>query len=163
MTGFVSFVVVFSLLVFAHEFGHFVVAKILGVRVEEFGFGYPPRLLKLATWRGTVVSLNALPVGGFVRMNEDDPTVEGSLATKSRGVRTSVYVAGACMNAVLAAILYSVTFMIGALVAVEGPGAGVYYVASGSPAEMAGLRVGDTMVSIDAQMVEDIEHAVALI
>lgn len=163
MTGFVSFVVVFSLLVFAHEFGHFVVAKILGVRVEEFGFGYPPRLLKLGTWRGTVVSLNALPVGGFVRMNEDDPTVEGSLATKSRGVRTSVYVAGACMNVVLAAILYSVTFMIGALVAVEGPGAGVYYVASGSPAERAGLTVGDTMVSIDAQMVEDIEQAVALI
>ena len=61
MIGLVSFIVMFGLLVFAHELGHFVVAKAFGVRVQEFGFGYPPRLLKLGTWRGTVLSVNLLP------------------------------------------------------------------------------------------------------
>lgn len=163
MIGLVSFIVMFGLLVFAHELGHFVVAKAFGVRVQEFGFGYPPRLLKLGTWRGTVLSLNLLPLGGFVRMGEDDPTVEGSLATKSRGTRAAVYVAGTIMNLVLAAVLYSATFTVGALVTVEGPGAGIYYVAPRSPADMAGLRPGDTIVSVDSQMVEDVQHAVELI
>jgi len=163
MIGFVSFVVMFSLLVFAHEFGHFAVAKLLDVRVEEFGFGYPPRLAKLGTWRGTTLSLNLLPLGGFVRMGEDDPTIEGSLATKSRRVRAAVYVAGTVMNVVLAVVLYSATFMVGALVAVEGPGAGVYYVAPGSPADLADVRVGDTMVSVDGQVIEEVQDAVDLI
>ena len=163
MVSFASFAAVFSLLIFVHEFGHFLVAKILGVRVEEFGFGYPPRLLKLGTWRGTLLSLNLLPVGGFVRMAEHDPSVEGSLAAKSRSARLAVYMAGTMMNVVLAAVLYSVTFAVGALVAVEGPGAGIYYVAPRSPADMAGLRAGDTIVSIDAQVVDDVHRAVELI
>lgn len=161
--GFLSFVAVFSLLVFAHELGHFVVAKLAGVKVDEFGFGYPPRLLKLGTWRGTAVTLNLIPIGGFVRMSEDDPSVEGSLARKSRGVRALVFVSGALMNVVLAAVLFSVTFMMGTLVPVEGaPGAGVYYVAPDSPAEAAGLRPGDTILSINGQEVTDIQRAIDL-
>jgi len=163
MIGFASFVIVFSLLIFAHEFGHFVVAKMMGVRVEEFGFGYPPRLLKLGTWHGTLLSLNLLPLGGFVRMGEDDPSLEGNLATKSRGARAAVYVAGTVMNVLLAVVLYSVTFAVGALVAVEGPGAGIYYVAPQSPADTIGLRAGDNIVSLDGYVVEDVERAVELI
>jgi len=163
MTGFVSFIVVFSLVILVHELGHFIVAKMVGARVEEFGFGYPPRLLKLCTWRGTLLSLNLLPIGGFVRMGEDDPTVEGSLATKSRGARTAVYMAGTVMNLVLAVVLYSSTFVIGAPEPFEGPGAGIYYVAPQSPADVAGLRPGDTIVSIDDQTVENVQHAVKLI
>ncbi len=163
MVGFASFVVLFSVLVFVHEFGHFIVAKLSGVRVEEFGFGYPPRLLKLGQWRETTISLNLLPVGGFVRMSEDDPTVEGSLASKSRTARALVHVAGALMNIILAAVLLGVTCVIGTLVPVEGPGAGIYYVAPESPAEMAGLQPGDTIVILNGQTVEDVTQAVEVI
>lgn len=162
MTGFVSFVIMFSLLVFAHEFGHFIVAKLNGVRVEEFGFGYPPRLLTLGSWRGTVISINWLPIGGFVRMSEDDPSVEGSLASKGRTTRALVYVAGALMNVLLAMVLYSVIFMMGTLVPVEGPGAGIYVVAAESPAERAGFRPGDTIVSINGQTIQNVQQAVEL-
>jgi regulator of sigma E protease len=163
MIGFVSFVVMFSLLIFAHEFGHFAVAKLCGVHVEEFGFGYPPRMLKLGTWRGTAISLNWLPVGGFVRMSEDDPTVPGSLASKGPTTRALVYVAGALMNVLLAVVLYSVTFTIGTLVPVQAPGAGIYVVSSNSPAEQAGFRPGDTIISMNGETVRDVQQAVELI
>lgn len=163
MIGFLSFVIVFSLLVFVHEFGHFITAKLAGVRVEEFGFGYPPRLVDLGTWQGTRITLNALPVGGFVRMNEDDPTAEGSLARKSRAVRAIVLAAGALMNLLLAIILYSSSFMLGALTPVEAPGAGIYYVAPQSPAEAAGLRPGDTILEIDGEKIQDVDEAVEII
>ncbi len=163
MLGVISFLVVFSLLVFVHEFGHFITAKLSGVRVDEFGFGYPPRLFTLGTWRGTTITINALPIGGFVRMAEDDPTVEGSLAGKSRGVRALVYTAGALMNVLLAVILYSIVFMAGTPVPYEGPGAGIYLVSPDSPAEAAGLRPGDTIVRIDGEVIDDVEEAVALI
>jgi len=163
MLGFVSFVVVFSLLIFVHEFGHFAVAKLANVRVEEFGFGYPPRLLELGTWRGTKITLNALPVGGFVRMSEDDPTVEGSLAGKGRTVRALVYVAGALMNLALAAVLYISTFMLGALTPVQGPGAGIYYVAPDSPAEQAGFRPGDNIVKVNDEEMHDVKQVVEII
>lgn len=163
MIGFFSFVIVFSLLVFVHEFGHFITAKLAGVRVEEFGFGYPPRLLDLGTWQGTRITLNALPVGGFVRMNEDDPTAEGSLARKSRAVRAIVLAAGALMNLLLAIVLYSSSFMLGALVPVEAPGAGIYYVAPQSPAEAADLQPGDTIVEIDGEKIQDVNKAVEII
>ncbi|HHX44195.1 MAG TPA: RIP metalloprotease RseP [Chloroflexi bacterium] len=161
--GLISFVAVFGLLVLAHELGHFVVAKLAGVKVDEFGFGFPPRLVTLGTWRGTNITINAIPIGGFVRMSEDDPSVEGSLARKGRATRALVFVSGALMNVVLAAVLFTITFMLGTLVPVaDAPGAGVYLVAPGSPAEMAGLRPGDTILSIDGQPVDDVERAIEL-
>ena len=161
--GILSFVVVFSLLIFSHELGHFVAAKLSRVRVDEFGFGYPPRMIKLGQWHETTISLNWLPFGGFVKMSEDDPSTPGSLAGKSRGTRFFVLVAGSVMNLVLALVLFSVTFMIGAPTPYEGPGAGIYYVAPNSPAAQAGMKAGDTIVSIEGQQVVQIEQAVDLI
>jgi regulator of sigma E protease len=163
MSGFLSFIIVFSLMIFVHELGHFLAAKLSKVRVHEFGFGYPPRLLRLFTWQGTEVTLNALPFGGFVRMAEDDPSEEGSLARKGRATRALVYVAGATMNLLLAVALYGATFAMGALTPVQGPGAGIYVVAPGSPAEQVGLLPGDTIVSIDGQAVIAVDDAVSLI
>ena len=163
MVGLVSFIVIFSLLIFVHEAGHFIAAKLVKVRVDEFGFGYPPRLFVLGKWRGTKITLNWLPFGGFVRMSEDDPTVEGSLASKGRTARAFVYVAGALMNVVLAIVLYSITFMLGALTPTEGPGAGIYWVSPESPAEAAGIRPGDTIIVIDGVTVRDVDQAIELV
>lgn len=163
MPGFIWFVIVFGMVVFAHELGHFVVAKLAGVTVTEFGFGYPPRLVRLFRWRETEITLNLLPLGGFVRMAEDDPSAPGSLASKGRATRALVLSAGALMNIVLAVALYSTTYMVGTPVPVEGEGAGVYLVGENSPAEQAGLRPGDTIVAIAGERVRDAEQAKALI
>jgi regulator of sigma E protease len=162
MVNLLSFAVILSLLVFVHEFGHFLAAKLARVRVDEFGFGYPPRLLKLGQWRETAITLNWLPIGGFVRMGEDDPAQPNSLANKRRIVRALVFVAGALMNLLLAAVLFSATFMVGTAVPVEGAGAGVYYVSPNSPADLAGLRPGDTILTMDGVTVESVEQAIAI-
>ncbi len=163
MIGFFAFLIVFSVLILFHEMGHLLAAKAAGVTVEEFGFGYPPRLLTLGHWGGTLLTINALPFGGFVRMNEDDPSVEGSLANKPRWVRALVLGAGSLMNLVLAIILFSATFLLGAPTPVEGPGAGVYAVVPGSPAHQAGIAPGDTLVAIGGVEVQDVDQAIALI
>jgi regulator of sigma E protease len=162
MVNVLSFVVVLSALVFVHEFGHFIVAKLARVRVDEFGFGYPPRLVKIGQWRETAITLNWLPIGGFVRMGEDDPQQPGSLASKRRIVRALVYVAGALMNLLLAAALFSATYMVGAATPVEGPGAGVYFVAPNSPADLAGLYPADTIVSMNGEAVASVDDALRI-
>jgi regulator of sigma E protease len=164
MLEFLAFVAVFSLLVFIHELGHFMAAKRSGVVVHEFGFGFPPRVARLGTWRGTTFSINLLPLGGFVRMAEDDPSEPNSLAAQSRTTRLFVMTAGALMNLFLAAFLFSVSFMFGTLTPVEGrPGVGIYFVAPDSPAQEAGLRPGDNILSIGGETIEEIEDAVVLI
>lgn len=163
MAGPVSFIVVFGLLIFVHELGHLVAAKAAGVAVEEFGFGYPPRLARLGTWGGTDITLNWIPFGGFVRMHEDDPDVPGGLAGRGRLVRALVLSAGALMNLLLAIVLFSVLFVVGALTPVERPGAGIYVVAPNSPAEAAGLQPGDNLLSIAGETINSVDQAVALI
>ena len=63
----VAFIVILSILIFVHEFGHFVVAKKTGIKVEEFGFGFPPRIWGKKIGE-TIYSINALPIGGFVKL-----------------------------------------------------------------------------------------------
>lgn len=145
------FIVVLGVLVFVHELGHFVLAKLWGITVEEFGFGYPPRLFKIAEVNGTAYTVNLLPLGGFVRLaGEEDPTVPGSFASKSRLARATTLMAGSGMNALLGIAIYTAIFTIGAPVpAPEKPGVGIYEVEAGSPAQEAGLRVGDTILKVD--------------
>jgi len=162
--SFVAFVAVFSLVVFVHELGHFLVAKLAGVRVDEFGFGYPPRLLRIAKWGGTEYTINAIPIGGFVRVaGEQDTSDPGSMAQKSPWVRGAFLLAGPTMNVVLATLLFGLSFMMGVFVPVKGPGVGVYAVAPGSPAAQAGLQTGDTILRVDGQevnTVQDLQKAV---
>ena len=143
----VAFLAVIAVLIIAHELGHFFTAKAAGVRVEEFGLGYPPRLLSLK--RGpTTYSLNAIPLGGFVKMaGEEDPKVPDSLASKSIGTRLLVLSAGSIMNALLPLLLFSMAFMIPHDIVVGQ--VLVEEVAPGSPAEMAGIEAGDTIISIN--------------
>lgn len=150
----ITFVIMLVILVVAHELGHFITAKARGVTVLEFGIGFPPRIWGIKRG-GTIYSINALPLGGFVKLaGEEDPRVEGSLAGKGYGTRILVLSAGSLMNLLLPLILFSVAFMlphniITAPVTIET-------VAVGSPAEAAGMKVGDTILSINGKTINNI-------
>jgi regulator of sigma E protease len=159
MDGNIAFVVILSLLIFVHELGHFLTAKLSGVRVEEFGFGYPPRMIKLGTWQGTILSLNWLPIGGFTRMGEDNPEQLDGLANKGRGTRALVFTAGSLMNLALALLINITVPLFGVWDQSGQPGAGIYSVARQSPAAVAGLRPGDNIVRLDGQVVPNVEDA----
>jgi len=149
-----AFLAVLAVLILAHELGHFITARISGVKVEEFGIGFPPRLLSIK--RGeTMYSLNAIPLGGFTKMaGEEDPSVPGSLAGKSTGVRLLVLSAGSIMNALLPLILLTMAFMIphdfvvGEVAVVE--------VVADSPAAVAGIEPGDVFLEVNGQPVRNI-------
>jgi len=155
-------IVVLGVLILSHEFGHFIVAKKSGVRVDEFGFGFPPRLFSF-TKGETTYSLNLLPFGGFVKIFGENPDEESlighdnsrSLTSKSRPVQAAVLVAGVVCNLLLAWILLSVGFMVGMPVSTQGgfvtSGDTRLIITSinpGSPAELAGLKPGDQIVSL---------------
>lgn len=192
---------VFGICVLVHEFGHFITAKWAGIRVEEFGLGFPPRIVGFrkrdsggweVIWLGgkrnaedsydtgkqtpfsgtsggystpyaetekhhTIYSLNFLPIGGFVRMPGENGDVNDesgnydpqSFAAKSAGKRIIVLVAGVTMNVILAMILFTIAYSLGEPTYPSTIG----NVVQGSPAAMAGLRPGDTIISVNSQAV----------
>jgi len=143
----VAGVVVLSVLVIVHELGHFIMAKATGVWVEEFGVGFPPRLYG-KKWGETIYSINWIPFGGFNKLpGEVDPTVPKALAARSHGVRMLVISGGILMNLLLPFVLLSVAYMVPHNI-VNGQVV-VEQVAPGSPAEMAGIKAGDTIISVD--------------
>ncbi len=150
----ISFITIIIFIIFIHEAGHFVAAKLSGVRVEEFGFGFPPRLLSVK-WGETVYSLNLLPLGGFVRMaGEEDPSEPRSLAGKSVATRLLVLSAGSLMNALAPILLFALSFMIPQNVIVGQ--VTVSEIAPASPAEEAGLEPGDIILEMNGRSVENL-------
>lgn len=139
-----AFVLILTPIVFIHELGHFVAARLSNIRVDEFGLGFPPRAVKLFERNGTIYSLNWIPLGGFVRpAGEDDPTVEGGLAASSKRARFFVLVAGAVANFIFAIAVFWLAFVI-------GPSAvAISEVSENSPAEAAGLQAEDIFVAIN--------------
>jgi regulator of sigma E protease len=160
-----AFVLVLVILVLVHELGHFVAAKLSGITVEEFGIGFPPRVASV-TWRGTRYSINAIPLGGFVKMLGEDGegdadrmrerglsaaaverAMAGAFNRKPIWLRVVVLVAGVVMNFILAVFLYTVAFLqpvpdhVGPMT--------VTSVQPSSPAAKAGLKVGDLIVGVD--------------
>lgn len=145
-------------LIVAHEFGHFVAAKVLGVRVEEFGIGYPPRAFHIATIGETEYTLNWLPFGGFVRLFGEDAEAARaprSLSNASRGVQAIILIAGVTMNVVVAWALFTGALISGVPRPVdaqseEGRRAAlvVSSVVAASPADVAGVQTGDKLSAV---------------
>lgn len=118
--SFLVFLVIFSILILVHEFGHFYAARRAGVKVEEFGMGLPPRMKGLWTDKsGTLYSLNWIPFGGFVRMFGEDSADEkmvykdGSFASKGIFARVIIILAGVLMNFLLGYLILVLLFSVG--------------------------------------------------
>jgi len=150
----VIFVAILFFLVTCHELGHYLASRRAGIIVEEFGIGFPPRLFSVKRGQ-TIYSINLIPVGAFVRpTGEDDPTVEGGLASKGPWTRMGVYAAGPLVNVVLAFVFISAFYMgVVTTRVTDNQGIMVHSVAAGSAAEEAGIQAGDVIVQIDDTLV----------
>ncbi|HEY80529.1 MAG TPA: PDZ domain-containing protein [Anaerolineae bacterium] len=164
----IAVVPVLGFLIFIHELGHFLAARWMGVRVLEFGFGYPPRMIKLFERNGVEYTFNWIPFGGFVRMagedgDDDDPHALPNVAPWRRIV---VMAAGPFMNLVTAVFIFTTLFMVGVFeydgdlnalpVRIEG-------VAAESPAAQAGVQPGDVILAIRDQEVLGVDNVKRII
>jgi regulator of sigma E protease len=169
------FFIVLVLLVLVHEFGHFIVAKKSGIRVDEFGIGFPPKLFG-KRYGETEYTVNALPFGGFVRIfgeNPDEASISGpdnirAMIHKPRLTQAAVLVAGVAFNVLFAWFLFSTTLALGTP-AVKGEYGDAHFSTEGivlaqvlphSPAENAGLLAGDKVSGISVNdKPTPLEHA----
>jgi regulator of sigma E protease len=147
-------IVLFALLIFPHELGHFLAARALGVRVNEFAFGMGPALWK-KQGKETLYSIRLLPIGGYNALEGEDGDSEDKRAfcNKPWWARIIILVSGAAMNVVIAYL--ALTLMLGILGFVTMQ---LDQVVDGSPAAEAGLKSGDTIVAIDGKDVEEPEE-----
>jgi regulator of sigma E protease len=186
MFSVIAFLVILSGLVLLHELGHFIVARLLGVKADEFGFGFPPRAIGFVKENGkwkrvgrtdrtryeqTVWSLNWLPLGGFVRLKgemPEDAQDADSLLAKNGWQKFAILAAGVTMNWLLAATIFSVGFMVGVPAVVDGlPSSAIVSdskvrimdVVPGTAAAKAEVQPGDELLSIDGVMIADAEAA----
>jgi len=179
----VLFLIILAALVFVHELGHFVTAKLFGIRVDEFAIGFPPRVFG---WkRGeTQYSLNMIPLGGFVKIFGEDPDDESisgpdskrSFVNAKKWKQIVVLLSGILMNIVFAWLLISASFNFGLLTSIEDQYTSnaqnvsviVLSVLKNSPSEIAGLKEGDKILSIETgnkkivtPLVADIQKIIA--
>jgi len=173
------FIAILLVLVVSHEFGHFIVAKLNNIRVDEFSFGFPPKLFGKKIGE-TTYNFNALPLGGYVKiygenlteadfvevgfLDKDDPKkvelAERSMAHKPRYIQASILIAGVVMNFLVAWLLLSVGFMSGLPTSVSSAPKGavihnqaltITSVLPNSPADLSGIKTGDKIVSLDTK------------
>jgi regulator of sigma E protease len=168
-----SFLVVFGVLVFIHEFGHFFTAKLVGIRVETFSFGYGKRLFGIRG-KETDYRVSLIPMGGYVKfLGEGEIFSEGGKVSlppdhflaKTRWERFLVMVMGSVMNILLAVFIFTAINMVGVTVpAYQDEKPVIGYIEPGSPAEKAGFRLDDEILSVDNEQVRtwsDVELAVS--
>jgi regulator of sigma E protease len=166
-TSIFAFVVVLGILIFFHELGHFLVARLFGVGVEKFSLGFGPRLFG-KTVGMTDYRISAIPLGGYVKMVGDEPDAEldpklvpYSFLHKHVFKKILIVAAGPFFNLLLAAIIYSAFF---AFVGTEDIRPVINHVVAGSPAAQAGLQPGEVVVAVDGATVKswgDIDRRIA--
>lgn len=156
------FVLILTVLILVHEFGHFITAKRSGAKVEEFGIGFPPRLFGVRKGE-TIYTINLLPIGGFVKIHGEDGADQKdprSFASKSLATRSFIIVAGVAMNILFAAVLLSVGHFIGLPKLIDETSLDpnmtdisvrIAAIAEQSPASEADLRAGDVMYMMEAE------------
>jgi len=179
----VLFLIILAALVFVHELGHFVTAKLFGIRVDEFAIGFPP---KIFGWKSgeTQYSLNLIPLGGYVKIFGEDPDDESisgpdssrSFVNAKKWKQIVVLLSGIFMNLVFAWLLISASFNFGLLTSIEDQYTNnaknisvvVLSVLKNSPSEIAGLKEGDKILSIETEnkkivtpIVADIQNIIA--
>lgn len=175
VTTVVIFIVILGVLIFVHEFGHFILSKYLGVKVEEFGFGFPPRMLRIKR-SDTVYSLNWIPLGGFVKIKGESGNARrdhDSFAHRNVYQKVGILAAGVIMNFFLAFVLFTLGFIIGMPQEINDEDVTKYNVRNisivvvdveeGSPAQRAGIHVGDTLISINGEVFTNSAHASSFI
>jgi len=163
----IIFLIILLVLVVSHEFGHFIVAKKFGIRVDEFAFGFPPKLFG-KKYGETTYNFNALPLGGYVKIfgeNPDEESMNGpdskrSFVNKPVYIQACVLLAGVTMNFLLAWFLISVGFISGLPSSVSSAPDGIKVtnqaltvtsVLAKSPAEVGGLKTGDKIISLETK------------
>lgn len=156
--------ILFIGLVVVHEFGHFIAARRNGVDVEEFGIFFPPTLFRRKTKGGWDFTINALPLGGFVKLKgeHDSDTEKGSFGAASTWVKTKIMLAGVCFNLLTALVIFTILALIGMPKLIDNQFTVkrdtqlvsskvlVGYIDKGSPAEKAGLKPQDELTDIRA-------------
>jgi len=168
----VIFLLILSVLVLIHELGHFVAAKMFGVRVEEFGLGLPPKALKLFRKGGTDFTLNWLPIGGFVKLagedysEKDDQLQKDLFFVKPIWQRAVVLMAGVVMNFILGVLLFAGVYSyIG--IPTRTDRVKIEEISAGSPAQNAGLVIGDRILELsifNSQFsIKDVDQFVKLV
>ena len=160
-----SFLIILSLLILVHEGGHFLMAKKAGIKVEEFGFGLPPRIFGKRIGE-TIYSINLFPLGGFVRLYGEEGIVKEdrsrSFSAKSKATKIGILLAGVMMNLLLAIVLFCFVYsFLG--IPEKGEKITILSVMSNSPAIQAGLEEKDIIASVDGQAVKEIDQFITFI
>lgn len=157
-------ILLLSLLILLHELGHYLVAKLFGVKVEEFGIGIPPKATKLFTWRETEFTLNWLPLGGFVRLagEDHDPSLwekinpflrKKMFFAKPAWQRALIIVAGVFVNFVVGILAFATIYSIRGVPQEVGQQVMISQVLPNSPAALADLEVGEVVYQVDEDKV----------
>lgn len=161
-----TFLIVLSILVLIHELGHYIMARRAGVWVEEFGFGLPPRIWGKKVGE-TIFSVNALPFGGFVRLHgesyeEGITDKKRAFLYKNKRTRVGVIVAGVVMNFLLAIVAFAIVYSFSGIPR-DTEKLKVLDISSGSPAQTAGLVVGDIITKVGTSEVKSSADFIRLV